>query len=95
MLAWAGRVCQDAGYAEMIARVEAATLIELNAELEGRALTAEEYQASLDKEVAFREWIASLAGLSARQLREDAIRAQMKNDRLSSGLERQRLGGNV
>jgi hypothetical protein len=95
MLAWAGRVCQDEGYAEMIARVEAATLIELNAELEGRALTAEEYQASLDKEIAFREWIASLAGLSARQLREDAIRAQVKNDRLSSGLERQRLGENV
>jgi len=26
-------------------------------------------------------------------MREDAIRAQVKNDRLSSGLERQRLGG--
>jgi len=28
-------------------------------------------------------------------MREDAIRAQVKNDRLSSGLERQRLGKNV
>jgi len=94
MLAWAGRICPDPYYAEMITRVERATLIELEADLQGRPLTADEYQQTLDKEIAFREWIARLANLDPARLRDDAIRAQLKNDALSSGIERQRLGQN-
>jgi len=60
-----------------------AVLIELQAELEGRELTPEEYELTLEKESAFREWIAAIAGLDKNALAEEGRKAQLKNDLLS------------
>ena len=78
-------------YDAMIRRVAWATLVELDAEAEGRPMTDEEYQASLDKEIAFREWLASLIDYDSQKARREAIVAQMKNDRYAQGVEKTRL----
>lgn len=90
MLAWAGRD-PDPFYAEMVERVANATMIELAADAEGRKLTDEEYQQTLDKEVAFREWLARLTGRDIAEARKSAIRAQLENDRHGTGIEAARL----
>ena len=85
------RAADKRAFDGMLRRVADATLVELKAERDARAMTPQEYAASLDKEIAFREWVASLAGYDRGKAREDAIIAQRKNDRYASGVEAERL----
>lgn len=78
-------------YNEMVKRVVKAVWIELTAEAEERQLTDNEYTATLDREIAFREWIASISGYPLEKARKEAIKAQIKNDLMSSGFEANRL----
>ncbi|MEM1551036.1 MAG: hypothetical protein QXH03_00010 [Candidatus Bathyarchaeia archaeon] len=78
---------------EMVRRVVRAVWIELEADAGGRPLTPAEYELTLEREAAFREWVARISGYPIEKAREEAIRAQIENDRMAKGLEAKRVEG--
>lgn len=79
------------GAIDMFERVKRAVEVEIQADMENRTLTKEEYKITLDREIAFREWIASLIEYPVEKARKEAITAQIKNDLHATGKEQKRL----
>lgn len=82
---------EKTGFHEMLRRVFAAVRVELKADREKRRLNADEYDATLDREIAFREWVARLSNYPVDQARLEAREAQIKNDQYARGLEAARI----
>lgn len=92
MLAWARSHAPDtSGYDNMLRRVASAVRVELRADEEQRPLTRGEYQTTLDREGAFREWVARLSGYPLAAARKEGIDAQKRNDTFARGIEALRL----
>lgn len=91
-------IAPESGFRAMLRRVVNAVRVEMRADAENRPLTREEYELTLDREIAFREWVARISGYPIDLARKEAIEAQMKNDayaarssKAEDALERRRV----
>ncbi|WP_322797963.1 class 1 isoprenoid biosynthesis enzyme, partial [Thermoflexus sp.] len=83
------------GFMEMMERVVRAVSVELEADRERRPLRPDEYALTLERESAFRVWVARMVGEDPEWAAREGVMDQMKNDRRAlearKGLEARRV----